>query len=358
MRQSIVRVTTVALAATLCACATLGPDPRGELPRIQETWISESTPDDNIDSVASWRTGEGKLLVVATAKAGNSLRVYDGDSGVFLRAINADAGGDTALKRPNGVFVAGNMAFVVERDNRRVQVFDLQRNESVGAFGSDHLRFPYGLWVWPRTDGSYRVFVTDNYETRNEQVPPDAELGERVKQFDVRVAGSDVTASLVSSFGATAGDGILRRVESIWGDPAHGRLLVADEDASRKDIKIYDFDGRYLGPLMGKGVITNEPEGIALVDCGSDAGYWIVSDQHTPYQIVRIFDRETLHLLGSFAPAVTHTIDGIWFEPDALPTFPRGALFTQHDDAAVSAFDWQVIAKALNLRADCPVANR
>lgn len=358
MRQSIPVVLAVTLAAMLSGCAVLGPDPRGDLPRVAETWISPSTPDDNIDSVATWRTGEGKLLVVATAKTGDSLRVYDGESGVFLRAISGDAAGDGALKRPNGVFVAGDMAFVVERDNHRVQVFDLQRNVSVGSFGANELRLPYGLWVWPQTDGSYRVFVTDNYETESEQVPPDAELGERVRHFDVRVGNGEVTAKLVSSFGDTTGDGRLRRVESIWGDPAHGRLLVADEDASRRDIKIYDFDGRYLESLMGKGVFVNEPEGIALVDCGRDAGYWIVSDQHTPYQIVRVFDRESLRLLGSFAPAVTHTVDGIWFEPDALPTFPRGALFTQHDDAAVSAFDWQTIAQALGLRNDCPLANR
>src|SRR5690606_25305087 len=184
------------------------------------------------------------------------------------------------------------------------------------------------------------------------------ELGERIKHFDVSLADGVVSARLVSSFGATSGEGMLRRVESIWGDPPHGRLLVADEDASRSDIKIYDFDGRFTGVLMGKDVFDNEPEGIALVDCGRETGYWIVSDQHTPHQVVRVFDRESLRLLGSFAPAVTHTVDGIWFEPDALPAFPRGALFTQHDDAAVSAFDWQTIARALNLRRDCPVAGR
>jgi 3-phytase len=357
MRRSIRLAMTASLATLLSACAIVGPDPRGDLPRVAETWISASTPADNIDSVASWRTSEGKLLVAATAKTGDSLRLYDGDSGVFLRSISG-AEGAGALKRPNGVFVAGNLAFVVERDNHRVQVFDLQRNASIGVFGGEQLRFPYGLWVWPQDDGSFRVFVTDNYETENEEVPPDVELDERVRIFNVRVAAGGIEARLIRSFGETRGEGMLRRVESIWGDPLHNRLLVADEDASRSDIKIYDLEGRYTGALMGQGVFRNEPEGIALVDCGNASGYWIVSDQHTPHQIVRIFDRESLALLGSFAPAATHTVDGIWFEPEAQPTFPRGALFTQHDDAAVSAFDWQAIASSMGLREDCPAQGR
>src|SRR5690606_27816262 len=137
--------------------------------------------------------------VLATAKAGNSLRVYDGETGVFLRALGA-AGGAEGLARPNGVFVSGDLAFVVERDSRRVQVFDLQRNQSVGTFGGDSLRRPYGIWVWPQPDRSYRVFVTDNYETGRGNVPPDAELGERIKHFDVSLADGVVSARLVSSF--------------------------------------------------------------------------------------------------------------------------------------------------------------
>lgn len=346
----------LAAAGLLAGCAGFGTDPRTDLPRVDEAWISVSTPADNIDSVATWRTDEGKLLVIATAKEGNTLRVYDGEDGRFLRAIGESGHGIGQLSRPNGVFVVDGLGFIVERDNHRVQVFDLQRNTSLGVFGVDDLRYPYGLWLQRTQLGRYDVFVTDSYETPGEQVRPDAELDKRVKRFEVGVTDGQLTARLISAFGESAGEGRLRTVESIWGDPAHGRLLIADENAGRLDIKIYDFDGRFTGTLMGAGIFRNEPEGIALVDCGDREGYWIVSDQHTPHQIVRIFDRASLQEVASFAPTTTHTVDGIWFEPDAAPRFPRGALFTQHDDAAVSAFDWSAIATLLDLRDDCPAS--
>lgn len=345
--------TGLAAVAFLAGCAGFGTDARVDLLRVDEVWISVSTPADIIDSVATWRTGEGKLLVIATAREGNTLRIYDGEDGTFLRAIGTFGQGIGQLSRPNGIFVMDDLAFVVERDNHRTQVFDLQRNESLGAFGADDLRSPYGLWLHRTQPGRYDVFITDSYQSPDERVPPDAELGERVKRFDVRVSDDRLTARLIDAFGETAGEGRLRTVESIWGDPAHGRLLIADESASRLDIKVYDFDGRFTGIVMGAGVFRNEPEGIALVDCGGREGYWIVSDQHTTHQIVRIFDRTSLQEVASFAPATTHTVDGIWFEPDAAPRFPRGALFTQHNDAAVSAFDWSAIAALLELRDDC-----
>lgn len=346
----------IAVGATLllAGCAGFGGDPRADLPRVAEAWISVSTPSDNIDSVASWRTAEGKLLVIATAKEGNTLRVYDSEDGRFLRAMSGPGAGIGQLDRPNGIFVLDGLAFIVERDNHRVQVFDLARNTSIGAFGADDLRYPYGLWLHRTAADRFDVFVTDSYETADERVPPDAELDTRVKRFEVKFGDTGIEGRLVAAFGDTVGEGRLLTVESIWGDPAHNRLLVADENASRRDIKVYDFDGRFTGTLMGAGTFRNEPEGIARVDCDERSGYWIVSDQHTPHQIVRIFDRATLQQVAAFAPTVTHTVDGIWFEPDATPRFPRGALFTQHDDAAVSAFDWSEIAAALALRGDCP----
>src|SRR5690606_8126403 len=181
---------------------------------------------------------------------------------------------------------------------------------------------------------------TDSYYTQGDRLPADEELGERVKVFDVSHADGQVAATLANRFGDTQGAGVLRTVESIWGDVAHNRVLVADENETRLDVKIYDLDGRFTGTLIGSGLFKREPEGIALIECGADGdGYWLISDQHTPRQIFRLFDRRTLAYVGSFAPGAAHTVDGVWFHPAPFDDFPSGALFVQHADAAVAAFD-------------------
>ena len=51
------------------------------------------------------------------------------------------------LERPNGIAVVDDLAFVVERDNHRIQAFTLPDFTSVGTFGASVLRLPYGLVV-------------------------------------------------------------------------------------------------------------------------------------------------------------------------------------------------------------------
>lgn len=328
-------------------------DDRHGLPIVEEAWISDAVPEE-VDSVAAWRTPEGKRLLLATAKASDTIRFYDADSGRHLRSMGRSGSADGEFRRPNGIFVVDDLAFVVERDNHRVQVFALESNRSLGSFGASDLRAPYGLWVWPQDGGRYRIYVTDSYYTPDDRVPPDAELGERIKRFDVTLANGAISATLTGRFGDTQGVGTLSTVESIWGDPDHDRLLVADENAGKLDLKVYDMDGRFTGALVGERVFRREPEGIALVKCGSGTdGYWIVSDQHPLHQMFHLFDRRSLALAGSFAPKAAHTVDGVWFQPGSFGPFKQGALFAQHADSAVVAFDWTAIASAVGLRDDC-----
>ena len=51
---------------------------------VAEAFVTPSTPDDNIDSPASWLQ-DGKRMLVASAKATDQLVVYDGSSGERLR---------------------------------------------------------------------------------------------------------------------------------------------------------------------------------------------------------------------------------------------------------------------------------
>lgn len=351
IRHFLLRPVALAwLSASLAACA-MAPREHARLAVIDEAWISGSSLPDVVDSVAAWPQADGGLQVIATAKGAHRLRFYDAADGRLLRMVGSAGAAPGQFDRPNGIFVADDLAFVVERDGRRVQVLDLRDDRVLGQFGEDVLHAPYGLWVWPQGEGRYQVFVTDSY---SDEAALAERLHERVKRFALDVGRRDRFATqLLATFGDTEGEGVLHTVESIWGDPLHGRLLIADEHADHRDLKVYDFDGHYLGRRVGRGQFHAEPEGIALIDCGGGDGYWLVSDQHARHQSFQLFDRRSLASVGAFAPRTTRMVDGIWFQPGAHGAFRDGVLFSQHDDRAVVAFDWARIVAALDLRAGC-----
>jgi 3-phytase len=322
---------------------------------LREAWVSQPDESMNIDSVAFWTGSGGERWVIATAKATHVLRVLDAETGALVRDVGAPGDAPGQFLRPNGISVADDLVFVVERDNRRVQVLSLPDFRPLGTFGSDVLRYPYGLWAGPDGNG-YRLFVTDNYETPAGGVPPLEALGERVHQWLVRVDRDDagrpvgVDSRHLRAFGETAGAGALRIVESLWADPRSGRLLIAEEDeavrADARTVKVYDLAGQFTGILMGSGVFVGQTEGIALRECGS-GGQWIVADQGKDRNWFRVFDRNSLEYLGSFGGETTLNTDGIWFTSTPQERFPGGVLYAVHDDMAVAAFDWAEVARLI-----------
>jgi 3-phytase len=284
------------------------------------------------------------------------LLVFDGTTGTLLRTVGSPGTGPGQLGRPNGIAVVGDLALVVERDNHRIQVFTLPDFGSAGTFGQDALRRPYGLAVVERGAG-FDLFVTDNYETASGETPPDAELGERVKRFRVSAAEGKVVASHVASFGAVTGEGVLRTVESIAADPERNRLLIAEEGADGRGIRVYTVDGAYTGTTLGSDVFAAEPEGIALLAC-SRGGYWITTEQRLHRSVFHVFSRESLEHLGSFSGGRVANTDGIAVTPDAVDRRGAGWFFAVDNDRAVAAFPWPGIAAALGLDAPCAVSGR
>ncbi len=120
---------------------------------VKEAFLTAATPEDNIDSPASWMQ-DGRRMLVASAKATDQLVVYDGDSGQRLRTVGGTGTALGQLQRPNGVAtIDDRYLFVVERDNRRVQMFQLPGFTPLLAFGDDGLQQPYGLWVQRKGQG-------------------------------------------------------------------------------------------------------------------------------------------------------------------------------------------------------------
>jgi 3-phytase len=352
----------IALSTMLLLGACAGHAPRTAAPRavepvVAEAWMSAARLADNIDSVAVWHAPDGAVRVYASAKKTDRVVVFDAADGREIGSIGASGAAPGQLSRPNGVAIVDDRLYVVERDNRRVQAFALPGGEPIGHFGGGDLVKPYGVWIDARGE-RLRVYVTDNYETAAETTPPPAELGRRVRVYDVARRNA-FDAKLVQSFGATSGDAILRVVESIAGDPAYDHLLIADEElAGGSFTQLYTLRGEPAQRKLGVEAYRHQAEGLALYACDDGDGVWIASDQDPREQRFLAFDRRTLAFRGAFKPAKTRTTDGIAIDRRASARFPAGALYAQHDNRAVAAFDWRDVARALGVRDDCVAAAR
>ena len=326
--------------------------------QVREAFATPMTPEDNIDSVASWTAPDGQVLLLATAKSTHRLVVYDGATGAFVRHVGGQGAGPGQFDRPNGIAIADDLAFVVERDNRRVQVLRLPGMETVAMFGDDVLELPYGLWV-DRVDDGYALYVTDAYmageDAEGEDIlPPLEELDRRVHRFAMRADGDGYAASHLGAFGDTSPTGALRVVESIWGDAANNRLMIAEEDETyANELKVYDLEGRFSGRTIGADFLKAQSEGIMLKTCADGGGWWITTEQGKGRTVFHLFERDSLAHAGAVTGPTVANTDGIWLDQAPSATFPDGVLYAVHDDQGAVAFDWSAIATALELPA-CP----
>ena len=321
---------------------------------VKEAFLTPSTPEDNIDSPASYMH-DGKRMLLATAKATDLLVVYDGDSGQRLRAVGGTGTAPGKLQRPNGVAtVDDRFVFVVERDNHRVQMFSLPDFTPLLSFGEQGLKQPYGLWVQARGEG-YEVMVSDAYMAGEDAngddiVPPLEQLGQRFRRYAVEQSGGAWSARETGTFGDTGAAGAIRVPESLYGDVDNNRLLVAEEDVPTGTLlREYDLQGRYQGRDVGKGTYVAQAEGIALMRCAGGGGWWVASDQFSDRTVFHLFDRRSLEHVGSFAGEKTGLTDGVWLDPRGDARFPQGVFYASHLDLGVAAFDWRDIAAALGL---------
>ena len=324
---------------------------------IVESFMTPLTPEDNVDSPALWMDADGKALLLATAKATGRLMKYDGDTGASLGSIGELGKNAGEFDRPNGIFVIDDLVFVVERDNHRVQVLRAPAMTSLGSFGQAELTQPYGIWLRKIGGNAYDVLVSDAYmqgeDANGDEIPPPlAQLDHRLRRYSIVVGTDALQASLSGNIGDTSAAGAIRVPESVWGDPAHDRLLVAEEDLKTgTSVREYDMAGQYRGRDIGKGLFKAQAEGIALWQCADGSGYWITTDQFKDRSLFHVWDRASLAHVGAFAGKTVGNTDGVWLHQGATARFPQGAFYAVHDDIGVGAFDWRDIANALRLKA-------
>jgi 3-phytase len=324
-----------------------------EVVAIKEVFTTLRDESDNVDSPAIWHGEDGQNWLLATAKEGNVIIVYDAASGEKIARFGSFGSGLGELSRPNGIAVIDNYAVIVERDNQRIQVFSLPDFESLGTFGETFLRLPYGITI-DQFDGEYHLYVTDNYETPEEETPPADSLGLRVHHFVFTLENNQISAKHIKAFGDTVGEGVLYKVESILIDREYNRLLIADEHEEHRNVKIYDVDGYFTGQVIPHNYFFYEPEGIVVWECEADSsGYYLMVDQGKINNTFQVFDRKTLEYIGGFSGEITLNTDGIAITQKAFGSFIHGAFYPVHNDGSLTAIAWDDIAKILGLRYDC-----
>ena len=329
---------------------------------VPERYVSAAHTGAELDSLATWPAPDGSTWLIASAKSAHTLMVFNADTGAWLRTVGGSDDASLSFKRPNGLAVHGDHLFVAERDHHRVQILALPSLRTLGTFGEAQLRSPYGLWINEISPGGLDVYVTDSfmYGKKFEIVPPMDELDQRVRRYRVELGeGDGFTATFTESFGDTTAPGALRVVESIAGDAAFDRLMIADErfpggtGQNTSTLREYTLAGRFTGRSLPDETFASEAEGVALWACSPDTGYWVAVDQRQTLTAFHLFDRQTLAPAGSFRGTTTSLSDGIALHAASTAAFPAGALFAVHRDESVSAFDLADVARQLKLAPEC-----
>ncbi len=324
-----------------------------EVAAIKEAFTTLRDESDNVDSPALWHGDNGQNWLLATAKEGNVIIVYDAATGEKINQFGQTGSALGDLRRPNGIAVIDNYAVIVERDNRRIQVVSLPGFEPLGVFGESVLRMPYGISI-DQFEGKYHLYVTDNYETPEEETPPADSLGQRVHHFVFTVENNQVAAEHIKAFGDTSGEGVLYKVESLLIDRIFNRLLIAEEHEEHRNVKIYDVEGNFTGQVIPHNYFFYEPEGIVVWECEADSsGYYLIVDQGKINNTFQVFDRKTLEYIGGFGGEITRNTDGIAITQKAFGNFKYGAFYPVHNDGSLTAISWEDIAKTLYLKYDC-----
>lgn len=316
---------------------------------VKEYIQTKRDTTDNVDSPAFWAGKNGEKWIISTAKSSDCLIVDDAETGKNIKRIGTKGDKPGQMDRPNGIFVIDSLAFVVERDNHRVQIFRLPEFKSIGTLGDSLLKKPYGIFVYKTNDFNYRLYVTDNYNFDGEKIPPRNLLNERVHIYTVTIVNNNMKWRFEKAFGDTTAKGALHVVESIHADVENNLLLIAEEDTTQSTIKVYDLEGNFTGNVMGDGLFDGQIEGIFLVKCDDKRGKWIITNQSKKNNRFLIFDRANFNYIGSFIGTNTTNTDGIWYTSTPIGKLSKGAFLAVNDDGNVSIFNWKTIEQLLHI---------
>ena len=228
----------------------------------QKTINTKSTPFDVM------LTEDGSLVVAEWGYHTVSLYSIDGTHQFSFGIGNGSHGsGDSQFNSPGGIAIKGDVMYVTDESNHRVQKFSISQRSFIskfGAYGSGDGQFssPRGICIDPEGN----VYVADYRNNRIQVFQADGSFS-----YSITADPNNKESKFVNPWG-------------IAFDP-QGLLHIASY--SSHCIKIYTPDGSYV-KTYGSGTVTypagiaiDEEGHIAITAYGSSCYLWVYNPAHT-----------------------------------------------------------------------------
>lgn len=217
-------------------------------------WETVARPGEGLTGLAFWPGAGQRPWLLATAAASHRLVLFDAGSGELLREIGALGERAGRFREPVAVAVGGDLAFVVERGNARVQVLRLPGLATVGFLGEGELRRPAAVAVEPAGEG-WTVWVGEE-EVRSAAAPG----GAAVAGGPAVAIGPEAGAPGIAEPGGSRA-AVHRFEVAADGTPLSGRRLEVELGGAR--------DGRLVALVVAAGAGASLGDGPALVAVGA-----------------------------------------------------------------------------------------
>ena len=245
-----------------------------------------------------------------------------------------------------------SLAFVVERDNARVQVLRLPDFEPLGTLGEERLRRPYGLTVFREEERRLRPLRHRQLRGAGRAHPARCRAGRARPPLPGRRPGRRRGRRARARLrGHERG----RRLAQGPDDLVETRPWTASSSPTsrRRRSRCTRWAGGSPATSWGGGCSGTSRRGSCSTRAATAPATGSAQTRTRSENTFHVFDRQTLRPVGSFAGASTGNTDGIALTQRGFEPFPEGALYAVHDDGSVHALSWADVAEALGLRRDC-----
>jgi len=254
---------------------------------IKKINILWKTPCDyklNLDSITHWKND-----ILVSSKSTHFILGFNKDTGKLKYKIGGKGNDYDEFNRPNGILVLGDYLFVVERDNKRCQIINMNNKKSIAFFGLTKFKKPYGI-TGIMFKSQYIIFITDN------------EL-KTIFKYNIKINKNTNKIKKIKSYIYMELSGT--DLESILLDHENKKLLVADEKYNK--IRIFDYNSVLIHEITN--IFKGEPEGIAMTD-----KEYIFTDQLDDTTYFHVYNKKTMQYLYSYNNSLVSNTDGIDYD--------------------------------------------
>jgi hypothetical protein len=260
---------------------------------VRPVWVSPPRPDEGLTALAVWSGDGSRPWLLAAAARTHRLVLFDAATGELLRELGVAGERPGQFRDPADVAVAGDLAFVAESGNGRVQVLRLPGLSTVGFLGGGELRRPVALAVEARGTGLV-LWVADEAAAEGE--------GPRHRAFELGPDGLPTAAG-----GGKVGEGA-----------APARPAPPGRDVA----PLPCLEGRWLAAARDEALVLLDG------DLAPAGGFRIEGPTAGP----------TVAVAGA---------------PGPLPGLPGGALYALAADGSIAALDVGDLGRALGRATTC-----